>query len=57
MDRGAAAAEKNGADNLETNDRDNQIPKPISQRNQSDRKKALPGFGADRARKKTPGGP
>ncbi|MGA7700866.1 MAG: hypothetical protein WCB27_14750, partial [Thermoguttaceae bacterium] len=41
------------------NDRDNHVPKPIPQRvlNESDRKEALPGFGANRARKNPPGGP
>jgi hypothetical protein len=29
MDRGAAAREKNGANNLAKHDRDNQVPKPI----------------------------
>jgi hypothetical protein len=57
MDRGAAAREKNGANNLATNDRDNQVPKPIPQRNFDHRKKAQLGFDANRARKKSPGGP
>jgi hypothetical protein len=33
MDGGAAAREKNGANNLEAHDRDNQIPEPIPQPN------------------------
>jgi len=40
------------------NDRDNQVPEPIPrQPNKDNGKKALSGFGAIRARKKTPGGP
>jgi hypothetical protein len=31
MDGGAAAREKNGANNLEEDDRDNRIPEPIPQ--------------------------
>ena len=54
---GAAAREKNGANNLATNDRNNQVPKPIPQRNLNNQNKALAGLGADRARKKSPGGP
>jgi hypothetical protein len=57
MDRGAAAREKNGANNLATNDRDNQAPEPIPQSNPNHQKKALPGFGANRVRKNSPGGP
>jgi hypothetical protein len=35
MDWGAAAREKNGANNLEANDRENQVPEPIPQPNQN----------------------
>jgi hypothetical protein len=38
------------------NDRDNQVSEPIP-RQPNNGKKALSGFGANRARKKTPGGP
>jgi hypothetical protein len=58
MDRGAAAREKNGANNLATNDRDNhQASKPSPQKTPNNDEKALPGLGANRARKKPPGGP
>jgi hypothetical protein len=57
MDRGAAAREKNGVNNLAANDRDNQVPEPIPQPDQNHPQKALPGLGVDRARRKSPGDP
>ncbi len=47
---------KNGSNDLEVNDRDNQVPKPIPPLNNHS-KKALPGLGVIRAQKKFPGGP
>jgi len=43
---GAAAIEKNGANNLEYDDRDSRIPQPIPQPIRTV-KKGPPGFGAE----------
>jgi hypothetical protein len=44
---GAAARDKNGANNLEENDHDNKVPKPIPPP-KNHLKKVLPGLGVDR---------
>ena len=47
MDGGAAAPEKNGANNLEEHDRDNRIPEPIPQPNPNRQEKPPSGFGEE----------
>ncbi len=61
---GAAAREKNGANNLEKHDRDNQISELIPQPNPNRPEEAPPGFGGERMQtisqetaKNFPGGP